>query len=212
MPQSGKGGVNSAPRAFGCGNQRSEMASEHPGGRLHLLHQADSPSPLPTLQRRMLLWAEPASKHPPPPSHAGPHLPPSRSRCLRGLVPQGSQAPPERLSSAPRDTNAASPGLSSAWTRRKTNRVSRTHLIPTAWSAPLPVDWPPQEAKTSVGSDRAHLSTPPSSPPPPRHITGPSGGNAGSRQPRPPPPAQLHPSRPVLPVAVWRAVEAVGPL
>lgn len=130
-----------------------------------------------------------------------------------GSWPREAKLGPERPHSAPRDTNAACPGLSSAWTGKETNRSSLTHLTPTAWSASLrPVDRPPSEAKASVGSGRAHLGPPPSPPPPTRHITGPSGGNAGSWQPPPPPPlAQLHPSGPALPVAVWRAVEAVEP-
>lgn len=88
---------------------------------------------------------------------------------------------------------------------------SCTHLIPRLPSRRFsPRHGPCQETAGSIGSDREQLDAPPPSPPPPRHITGLSGGNAGSWQP-PPPPLRLHPSRPVLPVIASRAVATVGP-
>lgn len=157
MSQSGKRGVNSAPRAFGCGNQYLEMASAHPGVRLHLSpHQAEAPCPVPTLQRRMLHWAEPASKHPLE------VLPAATPHCPLHTHPTLNSTPtsPFPVPSRARDQEKPSPtqnaGLPSRETPMPPPRVSvqtgpverrtqssSTHLTPTARSASLPVDQPP---------------------------------------------------------------------
>lgn len=131
--------------AFGCGNQYLEMAIAHPGGRLHLLYylrpQTEVPYPVPTLHRRMLHWAEPASEHPlevPPPPDPSPQLPFPHSRCLQGFVTAGSQArsgTPAFRPSGHQCRVSAQPGPVENRTQS-----SCTHLTPTARSASLPVD------------------------------------------------------------------------
>lgn len=166
---------------------------------------------MPVPQRGMLHWAEPASNHP---LEARPH--PSSSPVSPSSVPAWARGPekpnPARnasplLRGTPKPPARVSVQLGPA--ERRT-RFSRTHLTPTAGSASLRrTDLPKKQSNQSVQTERIwirrllRLL--------PAILRVPQAANAGSWQPPPPPPAQLHPSGPVLPVAVWRAVEAVGP-